>query len=77
MSSNLLNKYTEPIFKIIEDLPGCKIGGRNYNNFRYADGTALVADSPQKLQNILDKVDEIIEQYRLKINIKNNQNHDS
>jgi hypothetical protein len=70
MSSKLFNNYTEPIFKTIEDLPGCKIGGRNYNNFRYADDTALVADSPEKLQNILDKVDEISEQYGLKINIK-------
>ena len=34
------------------------MGGKNINNLRYTDGTALVADSEEKLQKIVNKVKE-------------------
>ena len=35
---------------------GIKIAGRNINNLRYADDTALVAESEEVLRSILMKV---------------------
>lgn len=40
----------------IEDCEGISIGGTNINNLRYADDTALLANSSQQLQAILSKV---------------------
>ena len=37
---------------------GIKIGGRNLNNLRYADGTTLVAESEEELKRLLMKVKE-------------------
>ena len=35
---------------------GIKIAGRNLNNLRYADDTALMAESEEKLKSLLKKV---------------------
>ena len=35
-----------------------KIAGRNINNLRYADDTALMADSEEELKGLLVKVKE-------------------
>ena len=35
-----------------------KIAGRNINNLRYADDTALMADSEEELKDLLVKVKE-------------------
>ena len=35
---------------------GIKTPGRNINNLRYADNTTLMAESEQKLNNVLVKV---------------------
>ena len=40
----------------VQDLEGFQIGDMNINNLRYADDTALTADSKEKLQKILDRV---------------------
>ena len=48
---------------------GIKIAGRNTNNLRYADDTALMAESEEELKNLLMKVKES-EKVGLKINIK-------
>ena len=40
----------------VQDLEGVQIGDMNINNLRYADDTALIADSNEKLQKILDRV---------------------
>ena len=37
---------------------GIKIAGRNINNFRYADGTTLMAESKEELKSLLLKVKE-------------------
>ena len=37
---------------------GIKTGGRNINNFRYADDTTLTAESKEELKSLLMKVKE-------------------
>ena len=37
---------------------GIKIARRNINNLKYADGTTLMAESEEKLKNLLMKVKE-------------------
>ena len=49
---------------------GIKIGGRNINNLRYADDTALSAESKEKLKSLLMKMKEESEKAGLKINIQ-------
>jgi len=46
---------------------GNKIAGRNSNNFRYADDTTLMAESKEKLKNILMKMKEEGEKVGLKL----------
>ena len=48
---------------------GIKIAGRNINNLRYADDTALMAES-EELKRFLMKVKEESEKAGLKLNIR-------
>ena len=52
-----------------EDQAGIKIAGRSINNLRYADDTTLMAESEEKLKNLLMKVKEDSEKVGLKLNI--------
>ena len=47
-----------------------KIARRNINNLRYADNTTLMAESEEKLKNLLIKVKEESEKVGLKLNIQ-------
>ena len=49
---------------------GIKIAGRNINNLRYTDDTTLMAESEEKLKNLLMKVKEESEKVGLKLNIQ-------
>ena len=49
---------------------GIKITGRNINNLRYADDTALMAESEEELKSLLMKVKEESEKVGLKFNIQ-------
>jgi len=49
---------------------GIRIAGRNINNLRYADDTTLMAESKEKLKNLLMKVKEESEKVGLKLNIQ-------
>ncbi|RUS76894.1 hypothetical protein EGW08_015333 [Elysia chlorotica] len=60
----------EIIFRNINELPGMNISGQNINNIRYADDTALVAETPEQLQALLDKVNEESEKCGLAMNAK-------
>ena len=46
-----------------------KIAGRHSNNLRYADDTALMAESEEKLKSLLMKVKEESEKVGLNLNI--------
>ena len=47
-----------------------KIAGRNINNLKYADDTALMADSEEELKSLLMKVKEESEKAGLKLSIQ-------
>ena len=49
---------------------GINIAGRNINNLRYADDTALMAESEEELKSLLMKVKEESEKVGLKLNIQ-------
>ena len=44
--------------------------GRSINNFRYVDGTTLMAESEEELKSLLIKVKEESEKVGLKLNIQ-------
>ena len=47
-----------------------KIAGRNINNLRYADDTALMAESEEELKSLLMQVKEESKNVGLKLNIQ-------
>ena len=49
---------------------GIKTAKRNINNLRYTDETTLMAESKEKLKNLLMKVKEESEKVDLKLNIQ-------
>ena len=49
---------------------GIETARRNINNLRYADDTALMAESEEDLKSLLMKVKEEIEKVGLKLNIQ-------
>ena len=53
---------------------GIKIAGRNINNLRYADDTALMAESEEELKSLLMKVKEESEKVGLKLTIQKTKN---
>ena len=55
--------------RLDETQAGIKIAGRNINNLRYADDTALMTES-EELKNLLMKVKEESEKIDLKLNIQ-------
>ena len=65
----LFNFYAEYITRntrLEETQAGIKIAGRNMNNLRYADDTALMAESKEELKSLLMKVKEKNEKVGLK-----------
>ena len=58
----LFNLYADHIIRNAgqdEILARIKKGGRNINNFRYADDTTLMAENKEELKNLLMKVKEL------------------
>ena len=73
LSPCLFNLYAEYIMRnagLEEAQAGIKIAGRNINNLRYADDTALMAESEEELKSLLMKVKEESEKVGLKLNIQ-------
>ena len=52
---------------------GIKISGRYINNLRYADDTALMAESEEELKSLLMRVEKESEKAGLKLNIQNSK----
>ena len=49
------------------------MGGKNYNNLRYADDTALLAGNEKELTELTSKINDVGRQFGMKINIKKTQ----
>ena len=56
--------------RLDEAQAGIKIARRNINNLRYADDTALMAESKEELKSLLMKVKKESEKVGLKLNIQ-------
>ena len=72
LSPCLFNLYAKYIMRNVgldEAQAGIKIAGRNINNLRYADDTALMAES-EELKSLLMKVKKENEKVGLKLNIQ-------
>ena len=64
MSPSLFNFYAEYIMRnagLDEAQAGITIARRNINNLRYADDTALMAESEEELKSLLMNMKEDIE----------------
>ena len=73
LSPCLFNLHAEYIMRNVgldEAQAGIKTSGRNINNLRYADDTALMAESEEELKSLLMKVKEESEKVGLKLNIQ-------
>ena len=73
LSPCLFNLYAEYIMRnagLEEAQGGIKIAGRNVNNLRYADDTALMSESEEKLKSVLMKVKEENKKVGLKLNFQ-------
>ena len=70
MSPVLFSIYGEIIMRQVSELEGISVGGKNLNNVRYADDTVLVADSMEKLQRLVERVNAAGEEMGLRINRK-------
>ena len=55
--------------RLDEAQAGIRTAGRNINNLIHADDTTLMAESEEKLKNLLMKVKEQSEKAGLKLNI--------
>jgi len=67
------NSYSEKVMRESADeltMIGVTISGRTINNLRYADDIVLIATSREKLQQLLDKVNETSNKYGMEINTK-------
>ena len=49
---------------------GVKVNGRQIYSLKCADDTALIADTAEELQNLLNAINDVGLQYRLVINVK-------
>ena len=68
-----MNSYAAYIMRnagLEEAEAGIKISRRNINNLRYADDTALMAESEEELKSLLMKVKEESEKVGLKLSIQ-------
>ena len=70
LSPKLFNLYTKRIFRESDGFSGCVVGGDTINNLRYTDDTALLAESEEDLQVLVDAVKEQSERKGLKMNVK-------
>ena len=71
MSPDFFSLYSEHILRRLEESnDGVAINGVCINNIRYADDTALIADSEEGLQRLLDLVLDAFSDEGLEINCK-------
>ena len=74
LSPKLFNLYTEKIFRKSNKIKECVIGEHNVNNLRYADDTALLAESEEELQKVIDQMKKNNEMMGLKMNVRKTKN---
>ena len=69
LSPILFNLYTDyMIEEAFDDLEGCRVNGENLTNIRYADDTILVAESVDKLRQLLQSLSSKCSEYGMSLN---------
>ena len=68
LSPALFSLYTEMVMRKVSHMDGLRIGGLNVNNIRYADDTAIVADSEEQLQNLITVIADESRKFGQEIN---------
>ena len=56
--------------KLEDEEIGVQIGGVRTNNLHFSEDTALLAESPNELQAVVNKVVEVSESFGIKVNIE-------
>ena len=56
LSPDIFFLYTQVIMDEISELPGVRIGGRNIKNIRYADDMEVMAETEERLQTLIKKL---------------------
>ena len=69
-SPDFFNLYSEMMLRKLAEMKVVHVGGKNINNFRYADDTVLIAESQEQLQELLDRVVNASRKKGLTINCK-------
>ena len=69
VSPDFFSLYTQLAVLKLNESEGIKISGNIVNNIRYSDDMVLIADSEEKLQALISKLDEECRRMGLKINI--------
>ena len=70
LSPDLFSFYTESIMNSIAHKEDIIIGGMNINNVKYANDTAIIAETADQLQNIMDVVTTESKKAGLEVNQK-------
>ena len=74
MSPILFNLYWEYLTKeALTEVGDFKIGGRIVNKVRFADNTAIIAKTQEKLQDIVNRLVDTGRKYGMEINIDKSQ----
>ena len=69
LSPDLFSLYSQVVMDEMVNMEGLNMGGLNINDLRYADDTVLIAETADKLQRLVDKLDVECNRVGLKINI--------
>jgi len=72
LSPLLFNIYAQAMMDEAMDevFDGVKVGGHLIQAVRFADDQAMTASSAEGLQSIMTKLNEVVERYKMRINIK-------
>ena len=71
LSPHLFSVYTEQVMRDADtEQQGIKVGGRKISNLRYADDTALCAESHQEASRLINMINDVGEEKSLKLNVK-------
>lgn len=58
LSPHLFSLYSQTFIDELQDVEEVRIGHTNVNNIRFTDDTVLMADTEEKLQSLVDDLNE-------------------
>ena len=67
------NFYLEEVMRrTADEMPwlGVRISGKHLNNLRFADDVVLIATSPERLQALINEVDDVSKEFQLQISTR-------